>query len=601
MNWRHDLRDGLRSLKSTPGYTAFVLLILALGIGANTAMFSVLDALLFRPLPFAEPERIVLVAEWPKTGGNWTTAPTAFQHWRNNARAFEQLEARWQLSFSVLDGGDPESVRGARVTPGFFTLLGVSAAHGRTFTADDAGSQQPCTAVISHRLWTSRYGGSVAAIGQPMRLSGRACTLIGVLPSNTAFDRGAPELYVPLVFTPAEAQSEGRILTVLGRLATGTSIEQARAELASVAATFNATRGRAGESWTTLTIPWREFLVGASARQLTWTLFGAVALVLVIACANIASLALSRAIARRREIAVRLALGATRVRIFRALLLEHLIVAIAGGAIGFVMGSMLLRAFIRLVPAATLPAEIAPVLDMRVLAFTLVVSLIVGVLAGTLPAWQAGRSTLSGSIAGGGRGVSATRRTARMQSALLVVELAIAMVLVTGAALLAVTFARVASVSPGFEADHVLTLRLSAPAARYQADSLADLFVRVGEALGEIPGVEHAGGVTSLPLGGWLFGTRFRVEGVPENRERPPSAHIQSATPGTSRRCGFVLPRAGRSRGATARSRRAWRSSTRPSCAVSFLRRPPSAAVCSSDRRRAMRIVRGRSSACSAM
>lgn len=547
MQLRHDLRDAWRSLRGAPGYTAFVLMMLALGIGANTAMFSVLDAIAFKPLPFADADRIVLVAEWPRTGGNWTTAPTAYTHWRTTARAFAQLEARAGMTAVLLDGGDPASVRAARVTPGFFTLLGITAAEGRTFTPADADPQQPCVAVISSRLWRARYHANRSAIGQPMRLSGRTCALIGVLPPDTAFDRGAPELYVPLVFTPVEAQSNGRWLTVLGRLADGVAIDRARAELESIAAAFNATRGAAGANWTTLTTPWRDVLVRVSTRQLTWTLFGAVGLVLVIACANIAGLGISRTVARGREIAVRAALGASRGRLFRPFLLESLLLSVAGGAIGIAAASLLLRAFAAVVPAGTLPAEVAPVLDLRVLLFTLAVSVVVGIAAGTLPAWQAGRSSVTGALAAGPRGGSGTKRTSRLQSALLVVELAIAMVLVTGAALLMVTLNRVASVAPGFDPAQVLTLRISAPPSRYASrEAVAALFSRLDAAIDGLPGVDHAGAATSLPLGGWLFGTRFQIEGLPEDRERPPSAHIQQATPGYVEALGIGLA-AGRS------------------------------------------------------
>ena len=530
---RSDLRDAVRSLTRTPGYTALVTLMLALGIGVNTAVFSVLDALLFRSLPYAAADRLVLVAEWPSTGGNWTAAPPVFGHWRANAQSFSHLDARVPQSFALLDGGDPEDVRGARVTTGYFDLLGVRAEHGRTFQPADAGPDRSCAAVISHRLWTTRLGGDRARLGQPIRMSGGACTLIGVLPPESVFDRGAPELYTPLVFSPAEAQSQGRFLTVLGRLRDDVTIDQARAEVETLVAAFNATRGPAGKNWTAQITPWRDVLVRTDARRLAWVLFAAVAVVLLIACANVAGLSLSRTIGRRREIAVRAALGAGRARIFKGLLVESLLLSVFGGAIGIVVGTWSLRAFAALVPPNTFPPEAAAALDGRTLLFTAIIAIVTGILAGTLPAWQAGRLTLTEALAAGSRGTTGSKPSTRLQSALLVVELALAMVLVTGASLLTVSLVKLAGVRPGFDSENVLTLRLSAPPGRYQTETQwAEFYARALEAIRGVPGVQTAGAVTSLPLGGWLFGTRFDVDGQASDSHRPTSAHIQHTTDG---------------------------------------------------------------------
>jgi predicted permease len=529
---RTEIRDAWRALTGTPAYTATVTLMLALGIGVNTAVFSVLDAVLFRSLPYADAGRIVLVAERPRGGGNWTAAPVAFAHWRETARSFSQLEARVTQTFALLEGGDPEAVRGARVTPGYFDLLGVRAAEGRTFQAADAAAGRGCAAIISYRLWASRLGGDRARVGQPLRLGGTTCTLVGVLPAESVFDRGAPELYVPLAFSPAEAQSQGRFLTVLGRLRSDVTIDQARAEMETLAAAFNPTRGAAGANWSVNVLPWRDVLIRTDAKQLAWVLTAAVGLVLLIACANVAGLSLSRTIGRRRELAVRAALGAGRARLFRALLVESLMLALIGGLAGVVVGQWALRAFVALVPPNTFPPEAAASLDSRTLVFTAAVAILTGMLAGTLPAWQAGRMTLTEAL-GGSRGAAGSRQSTRLQSALLVVELALAMVLVTGASLLAVSFVKLAGVSPGFDSAGVVTLQLSVPPGRYTVEpDWAAFYARTLDAIRAVPGVERAGAVTSLPLGGWLFGTRFAVEGVPSDPARPSSAHIQHATDG---------------------------------------------------------------------
>src|SRR5215831_10508883 len=238
---RHDLRDAFRSIRHAPGYTVMVTLMLALGIGANTAIFSIVDALVFKALPYADADRLVLVAEWPRSGGNWTAAPTVFAHWRATTHAFSQLEARLPQNFSIIDGGDPEEVRGALVTPGYFELLGIRTAVGQTLRDADATPGGPCVVVISNRLWMRRLGADPTALGRAVRFGGGSCTLLGVLPAESVFDRGAPEVYAPLAFTPALAASEGRQLTVIARLREGVTVEQASREVASIADTFNPT------------------------------------------------------------------------------------------------------------------------------------------------------------------------------------------------------------------------------------------------------------------------------------------------------------------------------------------------------------------------
>ena len=530
---RHDLRDAFRSIRHAPGYALIVVLMLGLGIGANTAIFSIVDALIFKALPYADADRLVLVAEWPRSGGNWTAAPTVFARWRETARSFSQIEARLSQNFSIIEGGDPEEVRGARVTPGYFELLGIRTALGQTLHDADATPNGPCVVVVSNRLWARRLGADPAAVGHLVRFSGGSCTLVGVLPADTVFDRGAPEIYAPLAFSPAFATDEGRQLTVIARLRDGVTVEQANREVVAIADTFNPTRGSAGRNWTAMAMPWRNVIVRADARQLVWVLFGAVALVLLIACANVAGLSLSRTIGRRREIAVRAALGAGRGRLFRAFVIESLVLSAMGGAVSLALGTLTLRTFVALVPPGTLPVEAAPTLDGRALVFTMAACVLTGLLAGVLPAWQAGRLTLTETLTASGRGFSAAPRTAWLQSALLVVELALAMVLVTGASLLAVSFAKLVGVPPGFAAADVLTFRLSAPASRYGTDGqVADFHARVRAAIQAIPSVQAVGAVTSLPLGGWLFGTRFSIEGVAVDQERLPSAHIQHVTPG---------------------------------------------------------------------
>jgi putative ABC transport system permease protein len=525
----HDVRDAVRGLRRAPVFTAVVVLTLALGTGVNAAIFSVLDAVLFKSLPYADADRIVHIAEWPHTGGNFTVAPAAFLNWRARASSLTSLEARLPRPFTWIDAGDPEELRGALVTTGYFDLLGVRAVAGRTFVETDGAAGEPCRVVISHRLWSRRLGGTGGAVGRPLRFSGTTCTLIGVLPPDSVFDRVALDVYQPLVLGAAAAQQQGRMLTVLARLAPGLTIEAARADLVAVAASFNETRGPAGRGWTAAITPLREVVVRPATRQLVWVLFGAVAVVLLVACVNVAALSLSRMIERRRELAVRAALGAGRWRLFRYLLIESLLVACAGSAAGIAVGWWALGVFASMVPAGVLPPEAVATLDLRTLAFTTLLAIATGVVFGTLPAWQGARTGASPVLAASAsRTVTASRATARLHAAFLVVEVAMALVLVAGAALLVVSFTRLTRVDPGFDASRILTLRLDAPTARYAApDAAAALYERTLDAIGRIPAVTRTSAITSLPLGGWRFGTTFVVDGVPSDPARPTSAHIQ--------------------------------------------------------------------------
>ena len=523
----HDVRDASRSLMRSPGFTALVVVTLALGIGANTAIFTVMDALLLKPLPYADADRLVRVAEWPRTGGNFTVAPTAFVNWRSRLRGFTGLEARAGVTIGLLEG-DPEELRIARVTSGYFDLLGIYPSAGQTFVTGHDQPGEPCRAVLSHRLWHRRFAEDRSIVGRPIKTTVGTCTAIGVLAPDSVFDRAAFELYLPLSMTADQAGSNGRTLTVFGRLGPDVSLDEARAELTTVAAAFNADRGPAGQGWTAAITPLRDVVVRADTRQLTWVLFGAVAVVLLVACVNVAGLLLSRGVDRQHEVAIRAALGAGRWRLFRYMLVESLLLAVTGGALGAAIGSWALRLFLWLVPPGTLPAEAVAALDLRALAFTGAIALVAAVICGTLPAWQSTHVRSASAVASSSRSVSGSRRTIQLHGALLVAEIALAMMLVTAATMLVVSFSRLVHVAPGFDPARVLTTTIAVPVERYPgASDASGFYERTLDAIRRLPGVERAAAVTSLPLGGWLFGTTFRVEGSPFDPERPTSAHVQ--------------------------------------------------------------------------
>ncbi len=522
----HDLRDAWRALARTPAYTLLVLATLALGIGVNTAIFSVVDALLFKALPYADPDRLVRLTEIHPSGGKNTVAPGNLVDWQRQAKSFTAIAGRQGRTYALLDGGDPIELQGARVSVGYFDLLGIGPAIGRTFQRADGERSAPCVTVISHRLWVRRFDKNPAVIGAPMRFSGETCELIGVLPQDSVFDRVPSDVYTPLVYPATGATRLSHFLGVTARLAPGVTIEQARSEMTALAARINADNNEVLRGWSATADPMRDLLVRADSKRLVWVLFGAVALVLLVGCVNIAGLGLSRTLARQREVAVRVALGARRWRVFRALVVESLLVAAAGAVLGIGVGRVTLTAFASYVPPGTLPPEALAALDGRALLFTAALAIVTGLLFGTLPAWQGARAGALDALRSS-RGASASRLSARLHSLLLVSEVALAMVLVVGAALLVVSFLRLTHVDPGFKPEGVITMRVALPQIRYKEGAAWPVFFNDAlSRIRQVPGVQHAAAVTSLPLGGWLFGQQFRVEGIPSEKLWN-SAHIQ--------------------------------------------------------------------------
>ena len=525
---RYDLRDALRALLRSRAYMAAVVVTLGVGIGVNTAIFSLADAVLLKPLPYPQPERLVRVAEWPHTGGNFTMAPAAYLAWRDQARSFTHFEARVGTVLAIARSNTVEEVSGLRVTPGYFDMLGITPSEGRAFTADDARPGAACVAVVSRRFQATRGDDPKA----PLRINGTPCDVVGVLPADSVYDRVRADVYQPLAFDAAQAQNQGRTLTVLGRLRDGVAIETASSEMASIAAAFNATRGSAGRGWTTALTPLRDVLIGADVRWLARVLFAAVVAVLLVGCLNVSGLSVTRTIARRRELAIRLALGASRMRLFQHVIAESVVLAALGGTAGLLLGSWGLRAFLALAPAGTVPAEADVSLDGRALLFTAVIALATALLSGIVPAAR-GTSAPASEALSGTRTAGPSRSTALVHRSLLVLEVALAVILVIGATALVTSFLRLTSVDPGFHPGQVLTTRVSLPSERYRtAEQVANFYRSLLDELRRTPGVEHAAAVTSLPLGGWRFGTTFFVRGESFDAARPPSAHIQHTSDG---------------------------------------------------------------------
>jgi putative ABC transport system permease protein len=523
-----DLRFGFRQLLGKPGFATIATLSLALGIGANTAIFSLVDAVLLRPLPFHDPDRLVMVWEdaakigFPRN----TPAPANYADWKRQNRVFEDMAALNWRSFNLTDEGEPERVEAQAVTANFFPLLGVKPELGRGFTEEEDQPGRNNVALISYGLWQRRFGGDPGLIGKEITLDGQKHTVIGVAPPGLQFLSKETGLWVPMAFSPQElANRGGHYLTVVARMKPGVTLQQARADVAAIMQRINRDNpvSWSGFELGSVVISMREQLAG-DVRPALITLLVAVGFVLLIACANIANLLLSRGAARYREIAVRAALGAGRRRIVRQLLTESVLLAVAGGAAGLLFAWLSFSFLKQIIPdGMALNAGVR--IDARVFAFTLLLSLLTGIIFGLAPALQAVKVDLNEALkqSGGRSGVGAGHR--RFRSALVVVEVALALVLLVGAGLLIKAFLRLRSLDIGVNPDNVLTLRTTLPRNKYGELPNRDAFYRqVLERVRALPGVVSAGYTTAMPLT-WKGGTNsFTVEG----REQAPGQDAQS-------------------------------------------------------------------------
>ncbi len=528
-----DVRFALRMLRKNPGFTAVAVLTLALGIGANTAIFSIVNGVLLRPLPFKDPERLVTVWERNPEHGYEANGVAAanFDDWRAQNQSFEQMALfRTASKMDLTVGDETERVTGFAVAANLFPLLGSNPLLGRGFTSEEEIPGREDVVVLGHRLWQRRFGGDPAVVGKSLLLDGRTYAVVGVMPRGVCFPGGtgmlygdydpAADLWMPLAVSSEERQNRGdHHWKVIAKLKPGVPLAQARSEM-------DAIQGQIHQSYSwyfmgthCTVLPLREQSVGG-VRAALCLLLGAVGLVLLIACANIASLLLVRAAARQKEFAVRAALGAGRGAIIRQLLVESVLLAILGGALGAMLAGWsvpLLAAHVGDSIVASTPGWNAISIDGRVLAFTLVVALGTGILFGLAPAWQASRTDVNDALKAEGRGAGTGLRGQRLRSGLVVAEVALATMLLIGAGLLLRSFSRLQRVNPGFSAAHVLTFQLGLPEARFPETRDRGAFVdRLCDRLKSLPGVEFAGATTVLPLSGESINNRtYTVVGHP--------------------------------------------------------------------------------------
>jgi predicted permease len=524
-----DLRYGARMLLKNPGFTFVAVLTLALGIGANTAIFSVVNGVLLRALPYYEPERLVMLwADRPILQAqiglpDFPVAVADFVDWRNQNQVFEQMAAMFAPRINLTGGGEPESVFGLRTSASLFPLLGARFTLGRAFLPEEDRAGTDRVVVISHGLWQRRYAADPKLIGQKITLDNEAYTVIGVTAPDFQFPRrgevpanfGAAtkaDLYLPIAFTPVNMNDRrNNYLTVIARLKPGVSVGQASAEMNAIARRLTEQYPQTNTDKGVRLAPLQQQAVG-KARTALLVLLGAVGFVLLIACANVANLLLARAATRQKEMAIRAALGASRRRVLRQLLTESLLLAISGGVAGLLLAQWGVKMLLAIAPE-NLPRTYDIRLDTRVAGFTLLVSLMTGIVFGLIPALQASKINLGETLKEGGRDAAGLLRR-RLRGLLIMGEVALAFVLLIGAGLLISSFARLTEVDPGLDPRGVLTMDILLPFAKYRdGQGRIAFFQETLERVRALPGVEAAAAVSPLPLSGGHASGGFGIEG----------------------------------------------------------------------------------------
>jgi putative ABC transport system permease protein len=517
-----DLRYGARMLLKKPGFTLIAVMTLAIGVGANTAIFTVINAALLRPLPYEDAERLVTVDTTMRrdTVEVRATSYPDFVDWRDQNTVFERIAARNSTSFTLTGGAEPERVNGELVSADYFPLFRARALMGRTFLPEE--DRTPDThrvALVGYGLWQRRFAGGKALVGQTIQLSDGNYTVVGIMPEGFRGVSDEAEIWLPMMMVSSIRtadnlrQRDQRWLRAVARLKPGATLAQAQAEMDAITRRLEQAYPNENRNRGALVTPLRERFFGG--LQLTlWILLGAVGCVLLVACANVANLQLQRAAGRAPEMAVRLALGATTGRLIRQLLTESLLLALIGGVLGIVLALWSLDFLIKLSPV-TFPSFVKLTVDGRVLGFSLLISVLTGGISGLAPALQAARPALNETLKAGGRNASGGLGRNRLLGSIVVSEIALALTLLIGAGLMVRSLQRLQAVDPGFNSDRLLTMSVSLPAARYPRDQMAAFGQQLRERLQALPGARSVALASDLPLSGSTSAGPIELEGQP--------------------------------------------------------------------------------------
>ena len=529
---KQNLSYSIRTLAKSPGFTVTAVLTLALGIGSTTAIFSVVNAV-FEPMPYPKPDQLVMV--WARVRGARNSVPAGdFLDWGRRSQSFQGMGAWTGASFNVATNDRPEQITGSQRTPGFFTMEGLPLMLGRDFLAEEGQPGNNHVVILSNRLWSQHFGADRDIIGKAIRMSGEPYTVVGVMPPGI-HDRFNSQFWVPLALRPEQITHDSNFMLVMARLKDGVSLAQAQSEMDGIAAqlqneypTSNANRGASVEPLHL------NFLTDATRRNL-WLLLGAVGFLLLISCVNVANLLLARGASRQREVAVRAALGASRIRLFGQFLTESFVLAVLGGALGILLAGIIIDVIEAVMPpvGTMLPSEANIRISIPVLLFTIGVTTLAGLLFGSAPAWQATRLDLNEVLKSGGRtSAGSTRRNARR--ALVVAEFSLALTLLASGGLALKSFWNLTRVDLGINTEQVLSFRLPVPANRLKgAEQIRSYYTQMLEKIEAVPGVTKAAAMTGVPARGPNFGRAFSIVGQPavNPSERRGSA-LQMVTPG---------------------------------------------------------------------
>jgi len=539
----HDFRFAFRMIRNSPGFTIVAVLTLALGIGANTAIFSFVNAVLLEPLPYPKPEEIVNVWEKPPDGDRNGISTLNFLDWQRQTTVFTAMAADTGGSVTLTGVDVPIQLRGSRVSAHYFDIFEERPALGRTFAPDEDQPGKEQVVVLSNRIWQSRFGADRNIIGRTIHIDNKPYTVIGVLAANGSRDRGWQDVWTPLAFKPQDMTRNFHWMMSWARLKPGVSLEQARAQMKSIAARIEHDYPDSNKRWSVTIDRFADRVVDDSLRRSLLVLLAAVGTILLIGCANLANLLLARGAFREREIAIRSALGAGRWRLVRQLLTESLLLSFFGGLAGVMLGIGLIAALKTWIPPYFLPSEADVRLDARVLLFTAGIIILTGILFGIAPALHAARTDLAGSLKEGGRGATSGVLRNRIRGALVVAEVALAFVLLSGAALLIRSFYQLQQVDPGFQTTNVITMWLPMTDAQYpEGAQVVSYLSQVMEKIQAVPGVRDVATTTALPLGGWGWGMPFLIDGQPVvDRANRPGCFYKMVSPSYFRTLGMRL------------------------------------------------------------
>ena len=525
-----DIKFGFRLLLKSPGFAAVAVLALALGIGANTAIFSLVYATLLAPLPYPHPDQLVMVWSTVQNDRSGVSAGD-FLDWQREATAFQQLVAWTGGTVNLSTSARPQTVQSQQNTPGFLSMMGHKFLMGRDFLPEEGQIGKNHEAVFTNHIWKNRYGADPSIIGKQVQMNGEPYTVVGVLAPGPA-DRMQNDLYLPLAFKPEQNNHDFHFLLVMGRLKPGVTIAQANANLDSIAQHVAEAFPKSNKGWGARAEPLKNDFLDRDVVRALWLLMGAVGFVLLIACANVANLLLARATTRQKEVAVRSALGASRSRLFTQLLAESISLSLIGCVAGIVLAWTLLKIILTMIPPDTLPSEANVRINLPVLLFTVASSLLAAVLFGCAPAWQATRTNLNAVLKEGGRSASAVGRHG-LRRALVVVEFALALALLTGGGLAIRSLWNVAHVDLGFRSDHLLTFFLPVPEGHLaNNDQILAFYQQLHDRITALPGVSAMSASEGMPVEGVNFGMPFTIEGKPvDDPSQRPGAGFNMVTP----------------------------------------------------------------------